>query len=81
MVVSVRLSSALAQAAGNARLAVRLDSGATVAALLDRLCVDYPSLTEKLNNTVAVISGQTVPRSQPLADGEEVAILIPISGG
>ncbi len=81
MDVTVRLSSGLARFAGNSRVSVTLDQGATVAGLLDRLCLDYPLLSEKLSGTVAVVSGKTVDRSELLNPGEEVAILTPISGG
>ncbi len=81
MEVSVRLSSGLASMAGNARVSVTVEPGATVASLLGRLCVEYPQLSQKLNGTVAVIAGRTVDRSEALIPGQEVAILIPISGG
>ncbi len=81
MEVSVRLSSGLASLAGNARVSVAVAPGATVASLLDRLCVEYPLLSEKLNGTVAVVAGRTVDRSEALTPGQEVAILTPISGG
>ncbi len=81
MDITVRLSSGLAREARNSRITLALEQGATVAGLLDRLCVEYPQISEKLNNTVAVISGRTVERSEPLRPGEEVASLTPISGG
>jgi molybdopterin converting factor small subunit len=81
MEVPVRLSSELARAAGNARVTVRLEPGATVSSLLDQLGLDYPPLSEKLNTTVAVISGRTVDRAERISPGQEVAILTPVSGG
>lgn len=55
--------------------------GATVAELIDRLGESYPAMRERLGSTVAVISGRHASLTQTLSAGEEVALLIPISGG
>lgn len=81
MEITVRLSSGLAGVVGRPRFSVDLEQGATVAHLLDQLRRDYPALSERLNGTVAVVSGKTVDPSVTLSAGQEVAILTPISGG
>lgn len=81
MEIPVRLSSGLARSMGNTRITIQLEPGARVSDLLDRLCLEYPELTDKLNGTVAVVNGKTVDRSEPLYAGQEVAILSPIAGG
>ncbi len=81
MEIPVRLSSGLARFTGNARFSMQMEQGATVVDLLERLCLEYPPLSEKLTGTVTVIAGKTVDRSEPLTAGQEVAILNPISGG
>jgi molybdopterin converting factor small subunit len=81
MQISVRLSSGLSQYTGSSRLQVNLPEGGTVADLLDRLRDQYPGLRQHLDPSVAVISGRHVSPAERLLPGEEVAFLIPISGG
>jgi molybdopterin converting factor small subunit len=81
MQISVRLSSGLSQYTGNARLQVNLPEGGTVADLVDHLRDQHPALRQKLDVCVAVISGRHVSPAERLLPGEEVAFLIPISGG
>jgi molybdopterin converting factor small subunit len=81
MDVNVRLSSGLANITGSARMLVSLSEDATISDLIEQLCREYPRLAEPLESGVAVISGNHADRSQPLRDGQEVALLIPIAGG
>jgi molybdopterin converting factor small subunit len=81
MQISVRLSSGLSQFTGNPRMQINMPDDGTVADLLDRLRADYPGLSERLNSAVAVIAGRHTSPTERLLPGEEVAFLIPISGG
>jgi molybdopterin synthase sulfur carrier subunit len=81
MQISVRLSSGLSQYTGSSRLQVTLPEGGTVADLLDSLRHEHPALRQHLDVSVAVISGRHVSPAERLLSGEEVAFLIPISGG
>ncbi len=81
MDVHVRFSMGLAQYVGTARLTVRLPGEATVADLMEQLCIEHPSLAHRLDAAVPVVAGRHVSRAEPLADGQEVAFLVPIAGG
>jgi molybdopterin converting factor small subunit len=81
MQISVRLSTGLSQYTGSSRLQVDLPEGGSVADLLDRLRDQHPALRQRLDTSVAVISGRHVSPAERLLPGEEVAFLIPISGG
>jgi len=81
MQISVRLSSGLSEYAGSSRLQVNLPEGGTVADLLDSLRDEHPAMRQRLDLCVAVISGRHVSPAERLLPGEEVAFLIPISGG
>jgi molybdopterin converting factor small subunit len=81
MNVHIRLSAGLASAAGSSRLVVTLAEEATVADLLDHLRTEYPALASKIERAVPVISGRHVALSESLSGTEEVALLLPISGG
>jgi molybdopterin converting factor small subunit len=81
MQISVRLSSGLSQFTGSSRLQVNLPEGGTVADLLNSLRDEHPALRQHLDQSVAIISGRHVSPAERLLPGEEVAFLIPISGG
>ncbi|MFN2163701.1 MAG: MoaD/ThiS family protein [Candidatus Promineifilaceae bacterium] len=81
MKVRVRLSGELAAQIGRPRLTLTLADGATVANLADWLHREYPASTPLLNTAVPIISGRHVTPSEPLADNQEVAFLLPIAGG
>jgi len=62
-------------------MALELDEGATVADAYDRLAADQPEIAPALAGTLAVISGAHAERERPLRSGEELALLMPVSGG
>jgi molybdopterin converting factor small subunit len=79
--VQVRLGSGLATAAGTRRLSVELPQDATVATLLERLRADEPAIAPALDSALPVVRGTHASGEQPLAEGDEVALLIPVAGG
>ena len=81
MEISVRLGHGLAQQVGSSRLQVALDEGATVADLKGRLRAAHPSLSQQLEACVAIVAGSHVEPDEPLSGDQEVALLMPISGG
>lgn len=81
MRVSLRLSSGLAQYAPSTRFSFDLAPDSTIADLINQLGVAYPALKKPLSTSVAVVAGRHVERGEVLNTGDEVAFLIPISGG
>lgn len=81
MQVQVRLGTGLATAAGTSRLRVELPSGATVATLLDRLRLEQSAIAAGLDSALPVVRGVHAGAAQELAEGDEVALLIPVAGG
>jgi sulfur-carrier protein len=81
MQVQVRLGTGLATAAGTSRLRLELPAGATVATLLDRLRADQPAIAAGLDSALPVVRGVHAGVAQELAEGDEVALLIPVAGG
>jgi molybdopterin converting factor small subunit len=79
--IEVRLGPGLATAAGTRRLRVALPQGATVENLLERLRALEPGIAAGLDSALPVVGGNHTGRSQQLADGDEVALLIPVAGG
>jgi molybdopterin converting factor small subunit len=81
MPVTVRLSAGLARLVGLPRLQMVVQDSTTVAGLLETLAVCYPTLAPHLRLAVPVVRGNPVSGEQPLASGDEVALLVPVAGG
>jgi molybdopterin converting factor small subunit len=81
MEISVRLGHGLAQHVGSPHVQISLNEGATVADLIGKLSADYPTLNQQLAACVAIVAGSHVNQNEPLSVAQEVALLLPISGG
>lgn len=81
MQVRVRLGAGLARLAESPLLSLDLEDGATVADLLDRLTVVAPDVAPALRSTLPVLAGEHAERTRTLHQGDEVALLLPVSGG
>lgn len=77
--VTVRCFAAVREALGRDQLALELPVGSTVAALREQLVAHSPQLS-RLPVAYAVNRGYAGPE-RVLADGDEVALIPPISGG
>lgn len=80
MTVTVRLSGTLAERLGSRR-AIDLAPGATVddvVAELGRLADFDPAA---LRGLAVVAGGSFLRRDRPVADGEELDVLVPVAGG
>jgi molybdopterin converting factor small subunit len=79
--VRVRLGAGLARLSAAPLRTVEVAEGATVADLFARLADDEPELALALRSVLPVVAGEHVTRDQVLADRQEVALLLPVSGG
>jgi molybdopterin converting factor small subunit len=79
--VRVRLGAGLSRLSAAPLLTVDLADGATVDDLYARLRDTAPTLAPALGSALPVVAGEHVPRDRPLADRQEVALLLPVSGG
>jgi molybdopterin synthase catalytic subunit len=80
MTVTVRLFASLRERAGTSMLTRRLPEGATAGDLLAVLQEEIPPLRASGRIALAVNSEYT-DIAHPLADGDEVALIPPVSGG
>jgi molybdopterin converting factor small subunit len=78
--VHVRLSGTLAQRLGSRRT-VELGPGAVVDDVVAALGREAGFDPDALRGLAVVSAGAFVPRSRPVADGEELDVLVPVSGG
>jgi molybdopterin converting factor small subunit len=81
MQVRVRLGAGLARLADAPLLSLDLDDDATVADLFERLGDEAPGVASALRSVLPVVAGEHAERSRRLRAGEEVALLLPVSGG
>ena len=81
MTVRVRLGAGLARLSAAPLKSVEVAEGATVADLFARLADDEPELAPALRSVLPVVAGEHVTRDRVLADRQEVALLLPVSGG
>jgi molybdopterin converting factor small subunit len=79
--VRVRLGAGLARLSAAPLKTVEVAEGATVGDLCARLAEQEPALAPALRSVLPVVAGEHVTRDQVLADRQEVALLLPVSGG
>jgi molybdopterin converting factor subunit 1 len=77
--VHVRLFASYREAAGMSRLDSSVPSGATVARLLELLEAQVPGLSQ--TRGLVAVNHTYVPPTTVLRDGDEVALIPPVSGG
>ena len=81
MTVTVRLFAALRELLGSSSIACELEPGSRVADLIERLTEAEPDL-EAFDPVLRVaVNDAWSDRDTVLADGDEVALLTPVSGG
>lgn len=81
MQIRVRLGSGIARLAPSPMLMFELPEGATISELYESVGASHPELAPALPSALAVVGGSQVERHRPLRHGDEVALLLPVSGG
>lgn len=79
--VNVRLFASLREMIGERTISVELPDGATVGALRTRIGETYPRVQPFLPTLVCAVDEEYVPPSHVLRDGDNVALIPPVSGG
>ncbi len=79
--VEVLLFSVLRDRLGTDALAVALDAPATGTDLLDRLAAEHPPVDAYRSAICLAVNQSYVPTDTRLHDGDEVALITPVSGG
>src|SRR3972149_3586188 len=79
--IRVLLFAVQRQLAGAREVALELPAPATIAAAWDALVDRYPVLAPGRSSVRFARNGTYADASEPLADGDEVAMIPPVSGG
>ena len=77
----IRLGAGLSRFSRAPALTLELEAGATVDDLFARLRDSEPQLAPALRSALPMIEGAHAQRDQRLEDHQEVALLLPVSGG
>jgi sulfur carrier protein ThiS len=80
MTVTVRLSGVLAQRLGSRRT-IELAGAPTVADVVSEVGRMAALDPEALGGLAVVADGSFLPRDHPVAEGEELDVLVPVAGG
>jgi MoaE-MoaD fusion protein len=81
MRVRVLLFAALREGVGEKSLDLELRDSATLADLLARLEADHAPLARYRGRMLVALNQERAPLATPLSDGDEIALLPPVSGG
>ena len=81
MQVRVRLGAGLARLSSAPLLNVDLAEGATIGELFAHLSDADPDLAPALRSALPVVAGEHVSRDRRLTHRDQVALLLPVSGG
>jgi molybdopterin converting factor small subunit len=81
MEVRVRLGAGLSRLSSAPAMTLVLDDGATVADVLAHLRESEPDLAPALRSALPVIGGAHADVDRRLEDRQEIALLLPVSGG
>jgi molybdopterin converting factor subunit 1 len=79
--LNVLYFAVLRERAGREHESIELPAGATAGALLETLVSRYPSFAGLAGRLQIAVNREMVPASQALHDGDEVALIPPVSGG
>jgi molybdopterin converting factor subunit 1 len=79
--VRVRLFASLREAAGQAETELDLPDGATAETAWQALAARHPTLAGRRKSLTAAVNRLYVPFDAPLAEGDEVVFVPPVSGG
>jgi molybdopterin converting factor subunit 1 len=79
--IHVRLFAGLHDLVGKRDLVLAMPAGATIGQLRDRLGEEYPIVQPFLTTLVCAVDEEYVPPEHVLSEGDDVALIPPISGG
>lgn len=81
MQVTVRLFAALAEAAGTRTLTLDLPDGATASSVRGMIAAEFPRVSGLCDRSAFAVNAEYVTADAALSEGDEVALIPPVSGG
>ena len=81
MKVRMRCFGSVRDIVGQREMVLDLPAGTTAAGLLDRLLLDHPRLVGLAPSLLLAVNQEYVEKTRILAEGDEVVLIPPVSGG
>ena len=81
MRVKARLFAVYRELVGKAEIEMDVDTGNTVGIFLSQLGEVLPELKGHLGSALIAVNAEYVPMNYQLAEGDEIALIPPVSGG
>ncbi len=81
MRVRVRLFASLRETAGVSEVRLELPAGSTAEQAWERLAAEVPALAARRASVAAAVNRRYASFDTPLAEGDEVVFIPPVSGG
>lgn len=81
MKLAVKLFAAARELAGVGEMFVEVPAGGNVAGLRAALCEAAPSLASLAARSLVAVNAEYAQDATPLTEGDEVALIPPVSGG
>lgn len=81
MKVKIRLFASQREVVGQRELELDMPEGSTAGDVVTRLTNEYPRLARVATSTMLAVNREYVDQKTELKEGDEVALLPPVSGG
>jgi molybdopterin converting factor subunit 1 len=81
MIVTIQIFAALAEAMDAEALTMDVPVGATVGDVMDRIAEDHPRFQSWRDRTAVAVNHEYARGDHVLKEGDEVALIPPVSGG
>ena len=81
MTVTVKLFAVVREKAGRSEIRLELPPGATVNVARESLSTSLPALAHHLARCAFAVNQSYAAADDPLHDGDELAVIPPVSGG
>ena len=81
MRITVRFFALVRDRAGFSQTEIVIEPGTTVAAAVEIIGQQFPELSSILPRIACAVNQSYVDRTTPLCDGDELALIPPVSGG
>lgn len=81
MKIKVKFFASYREAVGTDEMDLELENGSTVSRLLDAVKARHPAIGELIEPLIVSVNKEYAEFEKVLDDGDEVALLPPVSGG
>jgi molybdopterin converting factor subunit 1 len=81
MKARVRLFARLSELAGRREIEIELGEGLSAGEAYRLLCTRYPDMAAYAGTVMYAVNAEYVSPEHPLRDGDELALIPPVSGG